>query len=207
VRPFELLAAEEGVGRRERARVELAEDAVNVDDLAVVHLEFEPGALEFRLQHRNVEAGDVVTAEVAAVDVVVELLGDQRKHRAVFDVLVGDAVHGDGTGRNRHFRVQPPHGVLGVAVGEYLQHGDFDDPVPLRHDSGTLDIEYGQRPLELQFVGHDSLLLIAWGFREEYTTVSGAMQSECLIFRPPSRSGIDKPFRVCYFLLYRGVAP
>jgi len=149
---FKLLAAEKFIGRRKRARVEFAEDVVDVDDLAVIHLEFEAGALELRFEHRNVEAGDVVAAEVAAVDVVEELFGDERKDRALLHIVVGDAVNRGRPGRNRHFRIQPPHGILGAAVREHFQHGDFDDAVALRHDSGAFDIEYDQRPFELQFI-------------------------------------------------------
>ena len=188
MRPLERFAAEELVGGRECARIEFAEDVVDVDHFTVVDLELESGALEFRFEHGDIESGDVVTAEVAVVDVVVEFFGDDRKDRAIFHVVIGDAVDRGCSGRDRHFGIQPPDGTLRASVRIDFEDCEFDNAVALRHDSGTLDIEYDQRSFQFEFIAHFSLLL--HGFRKNITLLAVLCNSFFRKFLRPCGAGL-----------------
>ncbi len=101
-------------------------------------------------EHRDVEPADVEACQIATLEHI-----GQRARRAaeldlVRDIGVGDSVDRGRLGRDGDARVEPALALEDVAVRGPLDERELDDPVVLEVESGGLEIEEDERPLELE---------------------------------------------------------
>src|SRR5262252_982326 len=131
-------------------RLPREEDPLGVDDPTLRDLERHAGAEKLDAQNRKVEPGNVVAAEIGAVEEGGERRRDLAEARRGSDVRLANAVDRGRRGGDRHARVQPPDELLARPVGPDLDAGDLDDAVDARIRPGRLGVEDDQRPIEIE---------------------------------------------------------
>src|SRR5207302_1435968 len=110
------------------------------------------GAIALVVEQLQVEALDVETAQVSAVEELQQLADLGREGGGRRHVGVADAMDGGRAGGDRDARVGPAGQLLALAVGVDLEDAELDNAIRLDVGPGRLQIEDGERPLQGEMV-------------------------------------------------------
>lgn len=113
-----------------------------------VHFEVSPQ--EFLHEHRYIEAVAVVPAQVAIIEELLYFISHLLKSGRILDHLICDTMNITGELWDGYPRVDQLTFYLARTVRKQFHNGDFNYPVGGEIDPGSLQINEGQRPLELQ---------------------------------------------------------
>ena len=144
----------EACGCGEIPRLLTVKDSLHVDHPPTPVVEVEVGSLELSDQHRQVEAPDIETPEVTGVDQLEQRFGASSEGFFVREVLVGNPVDRGRFGRNGDARFEAPDPFHHVALRRNSQDRHLDDAILLGAQSGGLQVEENERPVELDGQEH-----------------------------------------------------
>ena len=139
----------EACGGREIAGLLAMEDSLHVDHPPRAVVEIEVGPLELGDQHREVEAADIEAPKVAGIHQVEERFCASAEGCFARHVFVGDPVYGLRLRINGAARIETSDPFHDVALWRNPQDRHLDDTILLGTQSGGLQVEENQGPVEL----------------------------------------------------------
>ena len=126
---FQILAAIEFIGSRQRALLHLVENDLHVHKLAAAHVNVHTGTKELFRQDGDIKTVGVEARQVASFNVIGNVARHFLECGAVGYIGIVDAMNGRCFGRNGHFGVDTHGFGLLIPVGIYLEVTNFDNSV------------------------------------------------------------------------------
>jgi hypothetical protein len=120
----------------------------DVDDGAAFEQELPPGTTELSGQERQIEAANAEAGKITILKEVEHTVGHVGEGWLVRNVSVADTVDRGCGRRDRHARIEAMEQRGRLAGWCVTEHGQFNDPVVLRGEAGSLGVEDCQWSVE-----------------------------------------------------------
>jgi hypothetical protein len=130
------------------------ENAAGIDDPAALQRERGPDPSKFLEQDLEIEANQVVAAEIAAVEEASQAGGDFVELGLVGDVGIGDAVDSQSLRRDRPSGIDTASAVIWFRPRFQLENADLDDAVVLHVGARRLKNENRDRAVKFKIISH-----------------------------------------------------